>query len=200
LQFTIAGKPASTWCGGYTIRLLSNNWLANRPASSDRYLFYAQIICDMRSPRCYIGGMESLPVTERVGDAAAIGRDHGGSVAAKRIRTRKLLTKTDGRTAVGLRIAALTRLFEGSLGDRPMTASLKMKIEQAAQLTAFAETARGRWLRGESSDRVDGICTAERLASAAVAKLRLADDLAVKPMSLEDYLASKQDPDDGDDL
>jgi hypothetical protein len=116
--------------------------------------------------------------SESRADAPQVEAMRPTSVRAKpqKVDRRKLLTKVDGRSAVGLRIAELTRMFAASLGDRPMTAALKMKVERAAQLTAFAETARGRWLRGESSDRVDGICTAERLASAAVAKLRLADD------------------------
>jgi hypothetical protein len=119
-----------------------------------------------------------FPASESQADAQQAEAMRPPSVRAKpqKVDRRKLLTKTDGRSAVGLRIAELTRLFTASLGDRPMTASLKLKLEMAAQLTAFAEQARGRWLRGESSDRVDGICTAERLAERAVAKLRLADD------------------------
>jgi len=58
---------------------------------------------------------------------------------------------------------------------RDLTPALQMKVEQAAQLQAFAEAARGRFLRGESSDRIDGICTAERLAERAIRALRLAD-------------------------
>jgi hypothetical protein len=63
-----------------------------------------------------------------------------------------------------------------------------MKLEQAAQLQAFAEAARGRFLRGESSDRVDGICTAERLAERAVKALRLVDG-PPKPPTLLEHLA-----------
>jgi hypothetical protein len=122
--------------------------------------------------------MDLRQATESQADAPQVEPMRAPSVRAKpqKVDRRKLLTKTDGRSAVGLRIAELKRLFTASLGDRPMTASLKLKLEMAAQLSAFAEQARGRWLRGESSDRIDAICTAERLAERAVAKLRLADE------------------------
>jgi hypothetical protein len=126
----------------------------------------------------YIRRMDLRQATESQADAPQVEAMRPTSVRAKpqKVDRRKLLTKTDGRSAVGLRIAELKRLFTASLGDRPMTASLKLKLEMAAQLSAFAEQARGRWLRGESSDRIDAICTAERLAERAVAKLRLADE------------------------
>jgi len=113
-------------------------------------------------------------------DTTAIDCDRRWVAPAKRDRPRRLLTRVDRRTATGKRITELTAMFLAALEaqGRELTPSLKLKVDQAAQLQAFAEAARGRFLRGESSDRVDGICTAERLAERAVKALRLRDDPA----------------------
>jgi hypothetical protein len=135
-----------------------------------------------------------FPASESQADAAPIVRPCAAPAKPKRIRDRRrLLTKVDGRSAVGLRVAELKRLFATSMGDRPMTAALKMKVEMAAQLSAFAEQARGRWLRGESSDRIDAICTAERIAERSVKALRLADDSKPRSSRLATHFARGAD-------
>jgi hypothetical protein len=142
-----------------------------------------------------------FPASESRADAPQVEAMRPTSVRAKqKVDRRRRLTKVDGRSAVGLRIAELTRLFEASLGDRPMMAPLKLKVERAAQMVAFAEQARGRWLRGESSDRIDAICTAERIAERAVAKLRLTDDPEPRSSVLDNlrraYPAARLEPSD----
>jgi len=116
-------------------------------------------------------------VLDSVSDSTAIDHGRRGDAPAKRDRPRRLLTRVDRRTAAGKRITELKATFLAALEaqGRELTPSLKLKVEQAAQLQAFAEAARGRFLRGESSDRIDGICTAERLAERAVKALRLVD-------------------------
>lgn len=114
------------------------------------------------------------------------------AVPSPKQRTRaRALTRVDRRSVAGKRITELKTTFLAALEaqGRELTPTLRMKVEQAAQLQAFAEAARGRFLRGESSDRLDGICTAERLAERAVKALRLVDGPPKAP-SLFERLAS----------
>jgi hypothetical protein len=69
---------------------------------------------------------------------------------------------------------------------------LKLKVEQAAMALALAEAGRGRFLRGEGSDRLEAVVTAERRADALVAALRLRDGgPPSKPLSLAEHLAAR---------
>jgi hypothetical protein len=83
-----------------------------------------------------------------------------------------------------------------------------MKIEEAAQLKALAESARSRFLRGEGGADLDEVIRAERTATAAQKRLGLPYELprpAPRPVApppvpkpvpptLADYLASKVEP------
>jgi hypothetical protein len=123
--------------------------------------------------------------SERQADAAPIMRSSIANPSPKRIR-RKALVKVDRRTVAGKRVADLRAMFLASLEaqGREMTAALMMKVDQAAQLQAFAEAARGRYLRSEGNDRIDAIATCERLAERAVAKLQLTDGAKPAPSLL----------------
>lgn len=129
------------------------------------------------------------PASNYATDATPLSRSSLASPSPKRTRARAL-THVDRRSVAGKRIGELTETFLAALESqgREVTPALKLKVEQAAQLQAFAEQARGRWLRGESSDRIDGICTAERLAERAVKALGLRDTEPRK--TLADVLAS----------
>jgi hypothetical protein len=87
------------------------------------------------------------------------------------------LTRVDRRSAVGKRLAELKGTFMEVLESqgRGLTPILRMKVETACEALATAELARGRYMRGESRDRLDAVMTAERLAERAVKALRLTD-------------------------
>jgi hypothetical protein len=124
--------------------------------------------------------------SERVGDAAAIDREHVGGVAPKRIRPRRRLTKVDRRNRVGRRIDELKALFTAALADREPNPMLAHKVGQAAELLAMAEKGRGDYLRGEHC-QLDDVVRAERRAEAAVAALGIREPRAKVP-SLADVL------------
>jgi hypothetical protein len=129
-------------------------------------------------------------------DAAPLMRSSIANPSPKRIR-RKALVKVDRRTVAGRRVSELRTLFLASLEaqGRDMTAGLMMKVDQAAQLQAFAEAARGRYLRSEGNDRIDAIATCERLARDAVRALRLVDGPTPKVgTALADRLAALRAP------
>jgi hypothetical protein len=65
------------------------------------------------------------------------------SGAPKRGDRRLRLTRVDKRSVAGQRIAELKALFTASLGDRPLTPMLSMRIAEASELKALAEKARG---------------------------------------------------------
>ena len=87
---------------------------------------------------------------------------------------RRTLTKIDQRSRLGKRIRELTTLFAGALGG-DQSPFRKLKIEQAAQLSAIAELARGDHMRGRpTGDLV-------RLERAAASAVRAMGDLEPKP-------------------
>jgi hypothetical protein len=91
----------------------------------------------------------------------------------KRVR-RRSLTKIDQRGRLGKRIAELTALFTGATGGDP-SPILKMRIAQAAELTALAEQARGDHMRG------GGTTDIVRLERAAASAVRALGNLEAKP-------------------
>jgi hypothetical protein len=108
-------------------------------------------------------------------------------VAPKPRRSRKrTLTTVDRRTRVWKRIAELTALFTAALGVEA-TPLRRMKIEQAAQLTALAEIARGRFMRN-GDGTLDDIVRLERKADGAVRALGVVESKP-KPPSIADIVA-----------
>jgi hypothetical protein len=84
----------------------------------------------------------------------------------------KRLTGIDKRGRLYLRIVELTKLFEAELGPE-LTPMQRLRLEQAAQLMAIAEEARGRWMRKEGENLHD-IVRCERAALLALRELGLA--------------------------
>jgi hypothetical protein len=108
--------------------------------------------------------------------------------APKPRRSRKrTLTTVDRRTRVWKRIAELTALFTAALDGVEATPLRRMKIEQAAQLTALAEIARGRFMRN-GDGTLDDIVRLERKADGAVRALGVVESKP-KPPSIADIVA-----------
>jgi hypothetical protein len=118
-------------------------------------------------------------------------RQSGDADMPKPRRSRaQLLTRVDRRLPLGRRITELTRVFTDALAGAGELSSLrKLKIEQAAQASAVAELARGRYLRDGQGDLAD-LITAERHAAAAVRLIGLPKE-RTKPLmaSVADILA-----------
>jgi hypothetical protein len=94
------------------------------------------------------------------------------------------LTTLDRRTRVWKRVAELTALFTAALGDIELTPLRQMKIDRAAQLTALAELARGRFMRnGEGT--LDDIVRLERKADSAVRALGIVESKPKTPSIAE---------------
>ena len=102
------------------------------------------------------------------------------SGAPKRGDRRLRLTRVDKRSVAGQRIAELKALFKASLGDRPLTPMLAMRIAEASELKALAEKARGDYLRGGGGN-LDDTIRAERRADQAVRALGIGE---AKPKAL----------------
>ena len=108
--------------------------------------------------------------------------------AAKPRRSRKrTLTTVDRRTRIWKRIAELTALFTAAMGGVEATPIRRMKIERAAQLTALAEIARGRFMRN-GDGTLDDIVRLERKADGAVRALGIVENKP-KPTSIADIVA-----------
>jgi hypothetical protein len=111
-----------------------------------------------------------------------------GSTAPK--RDRKLtLTKIDKRGRLGKRVAELNTMFAGAVGGE-QTPMRKLKVEQAAQLTALAELARGDFMR-DGKGTLDDIVRCERKADQAVRALGISD---VKPKTISPLAAHFAQP------
>src|SRR5262245_37824873 len=91
----------------------------------------------------------------------------GTSRHAKRARKR-----LDRRLLTARRAAALARQFRERLGALADDPAVALAVERAAELTALAEAARGRALRGLPIS-LDDVVRTERLAAFAVRQLRL---------------------------
>jgi hypothetical protein len=116
-------------------------------------------------------------------------RQQEGSHAPKRDR-RLRLTRVDKRSVAGQRIAELNELFTASLGDRPLTPMLAMRIAEASELKALAEKARGDYLRGGFSD-LDELVRLERRADQAVRSLGISEAKREKPPTVLEYLEAR---------
>ena len=107
---------------------------------------------------------------------------------ARRSRT-IVLTRVDRRTTLGKRIAELTAIYTAALGSDALSPMKRLKVDEAAQLKALAERARGSYLRhGEGS--LDDIVRIERKASAAERALGIVERVRDATPSLEEYLAA----------
>jgi hypothetical protein len=121
---------------------------------------------------------------------------------------KRALTFVDRRTRVAKRIVELRRLFTDALTSAGLELSpMRMaRLETASQAIALAELARGRFLRGETSD-LSAVVSAERRADMAVKRLGLYEtprpaprpvapppEPRPEPPTLADYLASKVEP------
>jgi hypothetical protein len=102
---------------------------------------------------------------------------------------RRTLTRIDQRSRLGKRIRELTILFAGALGGE-LSPFRKLKIEQAAQLSAIAELARGDHMRGKPTGDI------VRLERAAAAAVRSLGELEAKPKqpTLAEVLAQPRAP------
>jgi hypothetical protein len=98
-------------------------------------------------------------------------------VRVKRRKRVRLPPKVDKRSRVGRRAVELKTLFTTALEaqGREITPLLKFKVDAAAEAQAMAEAGRQRYMRGEGSDRLEAVVTAERRADALVSALRLVD-------------------------
>jgi hypothetical protein len=88
---------------------------------------------------------------------------------AKPRRSRAIvLTHVDRRSPLGRRIKELTAIYTAALGSSDLSEIKRLKVDEAAQLKAMAEKARGDWMRdGEASPTLEDIVRLERKASAA---------------------------------
>jgi hypothetical protein len=109
-----------------------------------------------------------FPASDRHAVAGAIGAAPAAAGAPKRRRSRAIrLAGVDRRTALGKRIAELTAVYLAALGGADALSPLKrLKVDEAAQLKALAELARGDYMR-DAKGCLDDIVRIERKAGAA---------------------------------
>jgi hypothetical protein len=85
------------------------------------------------------------------------------------------LTGVDQRTVIGKRISELRAIYTAALGGvRGLSPIKRMKIDDAAQLRALAERARGNWAR-DSLGCLDDVVRIERKATLAESALGIVD-------------------------
>jgi hypothetical protein len=91
-------------------------------------------------------------------------------------RDRRLtLTKIDKRGRFGKRIAELRAIFIAALGDEAELSAMKrLRVEEAAQLKALAEQARGDFMR-DGRGTLDDIVRCERKADQVVRTLGIGE-------------------------
>jgi hypothetical protein len=118
-----------------------------------------------------------FPASEMATDATRIDAGRGAGVRVKRRKRVRLPPKVDKRSRIGRRAVELKTLFTTALEaqGRELTELLKFKVDSAAEAQAMAEAGRQRYMRGEGSDRLEAVVTAERRADALVSALRLVD-------------------------
>ncbi len=113
--------------------------------------------------------------------------------ASKPRRSRKKgLTTVDRRSRVSRRITELQALFLSALerAGAVLTPMRRMRLEEAAQLKALAEKARGDYLR-DAVGSLDDVVRIERKADAAVRAIGLPSESSrPAPPSLADYMKS----------
>jgi hypothetical protein len=94
------------------------------------------------------------------------------AVEAPRRCRKRTLTKVNRRSILGKRITELTALFVDAVKADELSPLLRLKIDEAAQLKALAELARGDYMR-DRRGTLDDIVRLERRAEQAVAALGL---------------------------
>jgi hypothetical protein len=96
----------------------------------------------------------------------------------------------DGRSVLGLRIKVLRQAYRSRVGgdDVDQDQMLQAEVERAARLTALAEHAAARALRGDPKIALDDVVRLNRLADLAVRRLQLDRHKPASP-SLSMYLA-----------
>jgi hypothetical protein len=107
----------------------------------------------------------------------------------------KTLTKIDRRGRLGKRITELTKLFTTAV-DGVISPLRKMRIQEAAQLKALAEQARGEFMR-DGKGALEDIVPLERRAEQAVRAIGL-NEAKRRPgrpgrSSIRDYLDQAKD-------
>jgi hypothetical protein len=110
--------------------------------------------------------------------------DHRTTAGGKlRFRT---IAYLDGRTLAARKAAALAAAFELEI-EGPITPTVRLAIDRAAQLQALAEDLRVRRLSGDVDVSLVDLTRVEGLAARAVASLGLKRRATPKP-SLREYL------------
>ena len=108
--------------------------------------------------------------------------------APRRCRTKKL-TSVNRSTRLGKRIDELKALYESAFPAGELSPMRRERIGEAAQKTAMAEHARGKYFRGEGNDRLEAVMTAERLAERAIRAIGIAETRARKPSPLAEHFS-----------
>jgi hypothetical protein len=102
----------------------------------------------------------------------------------------KTLSHVSRRTRLGRRIAEMTAIYLSALGGEAALSPMKrLKVDEAAQLKALAEKARGDYMR-DGVGSLDDVVRIERKASAAERALAIVERQP-RAQSLAEYLASK---------
>lgn len=125
-------------------------------------------------------------------DTATIGvrRDDAETPLVGKRDRRRLLTKVDKRTAFGRRLAELKRLYIEALGGEAELSPIKRKrVEEAADLRATAEKARGDFMR-DGVGTLNDIVRTERAARSAERALGIVER-AAKAKTLADVLSGR---------
>ena len=130
--------------------------------------------------------MDASPALESfAGSAPHAGR----SVAVEKRSRRKTLTRVDMRSPLGMRIKELKALFEFAFPGE-LTALRREKINDAAQLKALCEKARGEYMR-EGTGSLKDLAAMERKADQAVRSLGIIEEARARPVTLADYLEAR---------
>ncbi len=106
------------------------------------------------------------------------------AVEAPRRCRKRTLTKINSRTILGKRIAELTALFADAVKADEISPLLRLKIDEAAQLKALAELARGDYMR-DRRGTLDDIVRLERKADLAVKALGIVEGKPRSPTLAE---------------
>lgn len=126
--------------------------------------------------------------------AAPTDRETATADAPKPRRSRAMtLTRVDRRGRLGKRIAELTSLYLAALGGSPdaLSPMKRLKVDEAAQLKALAELARGDYLR-DGKGSLDDIVRIERKANAAERALGIVEKTArASRLTVPEYLAAR---------
>jgi hypothetical protein len=102
-------------------------------------------------------------------------------VDAPRRSRKRTLTKVNRGSILGKRIDELKALFIAALNVGELSPLLRLKIDEAAQLKALAELARGDFMRGDRHASLDDIIRAERRGEQAVRALGIGERKSRQP-------------------